>query len=264
METERLANFQVEWACCPRATTAHGPEPSVNPSEYAIGVFLAEEVVPQSRRGAATSARPPRVPSRRCLSQGASLAGGRRRRVDRCTSGLLRVPSPWICRVWALVQLPYTTTALADVLSSLSWRWGNTAQRGTTYINMVNATRDLPRVEAAIASFIHIPSRICVASRCHVERSQSGEVVALNTSGLKFKMTSTVYDSPGPAPRAPLYPLLDKIQRKRMICQNLNSTYVRFPEIFANVLAETGGSGARFSNNGGLALGASSQSSGRV
>ena len=57
------------------------------------------------------------------------------------------------------------------------------------------------------------------------------------------------------ARRAP-YPLLDTIQRKRMICQNLSSTYAYdFPEIFANVLAESGGSAARVGNarGGGVA-----------
>ena len=67
------------------------------------------------------------------------------------------------------------------------------------FINMVGTTTDdLPRVEAAIASFIHLTfedlRRLKVS--CVEVRVGGGEVVALNTSGLKFKMTSTVYESP--------------------------------------------------------------------
>ena len=66
-----------------------------------------------------------------------------------------------------------------------------------------------------------------------VEVRVGGEVVALNTSGLKFKMTTTVYDDDAPKPRAGPYPLLDNIQRKRMICQNLSlHVRVRLPGNF--------------------------------
>jgi len=63
MEVERLANFQVE--CVGMLTSrVHGRHRTVNwvnASEYAIGVFLAEEAVPQSRRGAKLPQRDRRV-----------------------------------------------------------------------------------------------------------------------------------------------------------------------------------------------------------
>ena len=82
-----------------------------------------------------------------------------------------------------------------------------------------------------------------------------GEVVALNTSGLKFTMRTTAYGGVSASETETLkdpYPLLDTIQRKLMICQNLSSTYAYdFPEIFANALAldDAGGAAAGVSNN---------------
>jgi acetyl-CoA carboxylase/biotin carboxylase 2 len=252
MEVERLANFQVECVGMLSSRT-HGKQRHVNwvnASEYAIGVFLAEEAVPKSRRGAKLPQRDRRVFLRAAVYHKELLLAG----VEAPASGLLhkRTPSGSVAVDLACLGAGaasvHDDSVLADVLGSLELAVG---QHGTAwnhvYINMVGATTaDLPRVEAAIASFIHLTfedlRRLKVS--CVEVRVGGGEVVALNTSGLKFKMTSTVYDSPGPAPRAPLYPLLDKIQRKRMICQNLNSTYAYdFPEIFANVLAETGGFG---------------------
>ena len=74
MEVERLANFQVECVGMISSRT-HGKRTRnwVNASEYSIGVFLAEEVVPQSRQGRqVAAARSTRVPSRGGLPQGAS------------------------------------------------------------------------------------------------------------------------------------------------------------------------------------------------
>jgi acetyl-CoA carboxylase/biotin carboxylase 1 len=248
MEVERLANFQVECVGMISSRT-HGKRTRnwVNASEYSIGVFLAEEVVPQSRRGAKLPQRDRRVFLRAAVYHKELLLAG----VEAPNGGHKRTPSGSVSiDLDSLADHKWTSvhddSVLADVLGSLELAVG---QHGTAwnhvYINMVGTTvEDLPRIEAAIASFIHLTfedlRRLKVS--CVEVRVGGGEVVALNTSGLKFKMTSTVHDTSGPAPRPPLYPLLDTIQRKRMICQNLNSTYAYdFPEIFANVLAEKGG-----------------------
>ena len=94
----------------------------------------------------------------------------------------------------------------------------------------------MPSVEAAIASFIHTAfndlKRLKVA--CVEVRVGTGSVIAMNTSGLRFKITKTL-----DCAARDVHPRLNKIQRKRMACQNLSSTYVYdIPEIFANVLAE--------------------------
>ena len=99
-----------------------------------------------------------------------------------------------------------------------------------------DAEDDLPSVEAAIASFIHTAfndlKRLKVA--CVEVRVGTGSVIAMNTSGLRFKITKTL-----DCAARDVHPRLNKIQRKRMACQNLSSTYVYdIPEIFANVLAE--------------------------
>ena len=63
MEVERLANFQVDCVGM-LSSRSVGRQRNVNfvkPSEYAIGVFLAEEAVPQSRRGAKLPQRDRRV-----------------------------------------------------------------------------------------------------------------------------------------------------------------------------------------------------------
>ena len=259
MEVERLANFQVE--CVGMiASRTHGKPRAANfvtPSEYSIGVFLAEEAVPQSRRGAKLPQRDRRVFLRATVYQKELLLAG----VEAPADGKLhkRTPSGSVAIDLSSLGVGaasvHDDSILGDVLGAMELAVG---QNGTAwnhvYINMVGTSAaDLPRVEAAIASFIHLTfedlRRLKVS--CVEVRVGGGEVVALNTSGLKFKMTTTVYDDDAPKPRAAPYPLLDNIQRKRMICQNLSSTYAYdFPEIFANVLAESGGSASKFSNNG--------------
>ena len=249
MQVERLDNFQVECVGM-LSSRMHGRQRAVNwvnASEYAIGVFLAEEAVPQSRRGAKLPQRDRRVFLRAAVYHKELLLAG----VEAPPGGVgphKRTPSGSVAVdltcLGASAAAVHDDSVLADILGSLELAVGqHRTAWNHVYINMVGTTlEDLPRVEAAIASFIHITfedlRRLKVS--CVEVCVGGGEVVALNTSGLKFKMTSTVYDTLGPAPRALTYPLLDKIQRKRMICQNLNSTYAYdFPEIFNNVLAET-------------------------
>ena len=264
MEVERLANFQVECVGV-IASRAHGRARApnfVNPSEYSIGVFLAEEAVPQSRRGAKLPQRDRRVFLRATVYQKELLLAGVQAPADgklhkRTASGSVAIDLSCLGAGAASV---HDDSVLADVLGSMELAVG---QHGTAwnhvYINMVGTTvEDLPRVEAAIASFIHITFedlRRLKVSNVEV-RVGGGEVVARNVDGLKFKMTSATYASGVSLPRRAPYPLLDTIQRKRMICQNLSSTYAYdFPEIFANVLAESGGSAARVGNarGGGVA-----------
>ena len=130
-------------------------------------------------------------------------------------------------------------SVFADVLGSLELAVGrHRTAANHVFINLVGADAedDLPSVEAAIASFIHTAfndlKRLKVA--CVEVRVGTGSVIAMNTSGLRFKITKTL-----DCAARDVHPLLNKIQRKRMACQNLSSTYVYdIPEIFANVLAE--------------------------
>ena len=256
MEVERLCNFQVECVGMLSSRT-HGRARAanfVNASEYVIGVFLAEEAVPQSRRGAKLPQRDRRVFLRASVYHKELLLAG----IEAPLSSHKRTPSGSfdidLSSLGANASSVHDDSILADVLGSLELAVG---QHGTAwnhvYINMVGTTlEDLPRVEAAIASFINTTFedlRRLKVSCVEVRVGGAADVVALNTSGLKFKMTSTTHGDPSSAsvsipPRMKEYPLLDKIQRKRMICQNLNSTYAYdFPEIFANVLAERANQG---------------------
>jgi acetyl-CoA carboxylase carboxyltransferase component len=130
-------------------------------------------------------------------------------------------------------------SVFADVLGSLELAVGrHRTAANHVFINLVGADAedDLPSVEAAIASFIHTAfndlKRLKVA--CVEVRVGTGSVIAMNTSGLRFKITKTL-----DCAARDVHPRLNKIQRKRMACQNLSSTYVYdIPEIFANVLAE--------------------------
>ena len=263
MEVERLGNFQVE--CVGMiASRSHGRKRAVDfvtPSEYAIGVFLAEEFVPKSRQGAKLPQRDRRVFLRASVYQKELLLAG----VNVTMGGHQRTPSGSVAVDVAHEHTGHVAvdddSVLADVLGSMELAVG---QHGTAwnhvYINMVGTTcDDVPRVEAAVANFIggaFDDLRRLKVSCVEVRVGDWGEVVALNTSGLKFTMTTTSYgetdevgdaELPNTAAMQPFensiegkepYPLLDTIQRKRMICQNLSSTYAYdFPEIFANALA---------------------------
>ena len=260
MEVERLANFQVE--CVGMiASRSHGRRRAldfVTPSEYAIGVFLAEEQVPKSRQGAKLPQRDRRVFLRASVYQKELLLAG-----VGVAAGHSRTPSGSVAVDVAHEHVAHSAvdddSVLADVLGSMELAVG---QHGTAwnhvYINMVGTTvEDVPRVESAVANFIggaFDDLRRLKVSCVEVRVGDWGEVVALNTSGLKFTMRTTTYgedvgdtqmsksldtsmQAAGQLDSKEPYPLLDTIQRKRMICQNLSSTYAYdFPEIFANAL----------------------------
>ena len=269
MEVERLANFQVECVGI-IASRSHGRRRAadfVTPSEYAIGVFLAEEAVPKSRQGAKLPQRDRRVFLRASVYQKELLLAGAAGeetggvRHHRTPSGSVAVDVAREGQTRGASSAVDDDSVLADVLGSMELAVG---QHGTAwnhvYIHMVGTgAEDAPRVEAAVASFIGSAFddlRRLKVSCVEVRVGDWGEVVALNTSGLKFTMRTTAYGGVSVSETETLkdpYPLLDTIQRKRMICQNLSSTYAYdFPEIFANALAlddAAGGGGGGVSNN---------------
>ena len=266
MEVERLANFQVE--CVGMiASRSHGRRRAadfVTPSEYAIGVFLAEEAVPKSRQGAKLPQRDRRVFLRASVYQKELLLAGAAG-AEAGGVGHHRTPSGSVAvdvaregqTTFGASSAVDDDSVLADVLGSMELAVG---QHGTAwnhvYIHMVGTgAEDAPRVEAAVASFIggaFDDLRRLKVSCVEVRVGDWGEVVALNTSGLKFTMRTTAYGTPETETLKDPYPLLDTIQRKRMICQNLSSTYAYdFPEIFANALAldDAGAAANGVSNN---------------
>ena len=268
MEVERLANFQVECVGI-IASRSHGRRRAadfVTPSEYAIGVFLAEEAVPKSRQGAKLPQRDRRVFLRASVYQKELLLAGAAGeetggvRHHRTPSGSVAVDVAREGQTRGASSAVDDDSVLADVLGSMELAVG---QHGTAwnhvYIHMVGTgAEDAPRVEAAVASFIGSAFddlRRLKVSCVEVRVGDWGEVVALNTSGLKFTMRTTAYGGVSVSETETLkdpYPLLDTIQRKRMICQNLSSTYAYdFPEIFANALAldDAAGGGGGVSNN---------------
>ena len=269
MEVERLANFQVECVGI-IASRSHGRRRAadfVTPSEYAIGVFLAEEAVPKSRQGAKLPQRDRRVFLRASVYQKELLLAGAAGeetggvRHHRTPSGSVAVDVAREGQTRGASSAVDDDSVLADVLGSMELAVG---QHGTAwnhvYIHMVGTgAEDAPRVEAAVASFIGSAFddlRRLKVSCVEVRVGDWGEVVALNTSGLKFTMRTTAYGGVSVSETETLkdpYPLLDTIQRKRMICQNLSSTYAYdFPEIFANALAlddAAAGGGGGVSNN---------------
>ena len=178
MEVERLANFQVECVGMISSRT-HGKRTRnwVNASEYSIGVFLAEEVVPQSRRGAKLPQRDRRVFLRAAVYHKEFLLAG----VEAPNGGHKRTPSSGSVSIdldsladhkWTSV---HDDSVLADVLGSLELAVG---QHGTAwnhvYINMVGTTvEDLPRIEAASRASSTSPSRTSGASRFPASRFAS-------------------------------------------------------------------------------------------
>ena len=149
------------------ASRTHGKRRAANfvtPSEYAIGVFLAEEAVPKSRQGRQTAAaRSPRVPSR-AVYQKELLASGRRGARRRAPPHK-RTPSGSGCRAstspvsLASGTSPCTTTPSSGrARARWSWQSGSTAPPGTTCTSTwwARAPTDLPRSRRPIASFIHL------------------------------------------------------------------------------------------------------------
>ena len=231
LEVERLACFRAECVGLLSSRTHQRHTNFVAPSEYTIGVFLAEE--PSVKLGHKEPQRDRRVFLRAAVynkdllfESNASLEGrhsfdGARDANARGTGGA------------------HDDSVFADVLGSLELAVGrHRTAANHVFINLVGADAedDLPGVEAAITSFIHHAfedlRRLKVA--CVEVRIGTGCVIANNTSGLKFKVTKTLDH-----PSRDVHPLLNKIQRKRMACQNLSSTYVYdFPEIFSTVIAD--------------------------
>ena len=212
----------------------------MTPSEYTVGVFLAEE--PNVKPGHKQPQRDRRVFLRAAvynkdlLFENSSSEGTPRR----TALGSVTVDSE-LARTnnGGSSSGVHDDSVFADVLGSLELAVGrHRTAANHVFINLVGADAedDLPSVEAAIASFIHNAfndlKRLKVA--CVEVRVGTGSVIALNTSGLRFKITKTL-----DCAARDVHPLLNKIQRKRMACQNLSSTYVYdIPEIFSNVLAE--------------------------
>ena len=129
-------------------------------------------------------------------------------------------------------------SVFADVIGSLELAAGrHRTAANHVFINLVGADAedDLPGVEGAIASFIQhaLDDLRRLKVSCVEVRVGTGSVVALNTSGLRFKIIKSL-DCVG----REMHPLLNRIQRKRMACQNLSSTTYDIPEIFATVLAD--------------------------
>jgi acetyl-CoA carboxylase carboxyltransferase component len=212
----------------------------VTPSEYTVGVFLAEE--PNVKPGHKQPQRDRRVFLRAAVynkdllfENSPSEGTPRRTALGSVTmdSELARTT------IGGSSSGVHDDSVFADVLGSLELAVGrHRTAANHVFINLVGADAedDLPSVEAAIASFIHTAfndlKRLKVA--CVEVRVGTGSVIAMNTSGLRFKITKTL-----DCAARDVHPLLNKIQRKRMACQNLSSTYVYdIPEIFANVLAE--------------------------
>ena len=246
MEVERLAPFRVECVGVLNSRTHHRHTNFVTPSEYTIGVFLAEE--PNVKPGHKQPQRDRRVflraavYNKELLFETRSPGDGTPRR---SASGSVTLD---LARQRAEESIGsgggsgvHDDSVFADVLGSLELAVGrHRTAWNHVFINLVgaDANDDLPIVEAAIASFIHAAfddlRRLKVA--CVEVRVGTGAVVALNTSGLKFKITKTLECGES----SEVHPLLNKIQRKRMACQNLSSTYVYdIPEVFSNVLADT-------------------------
>ena len=245
MEVERLASFVVECVGVLSSRSHHRHINFVTPSEYTIGVFLAEE--PNLKPGHKQPQRDRRVFLRAAVynkellfeTSAASDALPKRSASGSVGMELVRQRAENAATNGSGFGGVHDDSVFADVLGSLELAVGrHRTAWNHVFINLVGADAedDLPQAEVAIASFIHHAfddlRRLKVA--CVEVRVGSGSVIALNTSGLKFKITKTM-NSIG----REVHPLLNKIQRKRMACQNLSSTYVYdIPEIFANVLAE--------------------------
>lgn len=240
MEVERLALFRVECVGVLSSRSHHRHTNFVTPSEYTVGVFLAEE--PNVKPGHKQPQRDRRVFLRAAVynkdllfENSPSEGTPRRTALGSVTmdSELARTT------IGGSSSGVHDDSVFADVLGSLELAVGrHRTAANHVFINLVGADAedDLPSVEAAIASFIHTAfndlKRLKVA--CVEVRVGTGSVIAMNTSGLRFKITKTL-----DCAARDVHPLLNKIQRKRMACQNLSSTYVYdIPEIFANVLAE--------------------------
>ena len=141
----------------------------VTPSEYSIGVFLAEEAVPQSRRGAKLPQRDRRVFLRATVYQKELLLAG----VEAPADGKLhkRTPSGSVAIDLSSLGVGaasvHDDSILGDVLGAMELAVG---QNGTAwnhvYINMVGTARrtSLASRRRLLRSFTS-PSRISDASR---------------------------------------------------------------------------------------------------
>jgi acetyl-CoA carboxylase / biotin carboxylase 2 len=240
MEVDRLDPFEkIECVGKLNSRTRQRNPNFVTPSDYSIGVFLAEEA--PRKPGHKQPQRDRRVFLRAAVYDKDLLLVNfspnptpRPSRVSYSDSTVSTDDAPF---------LPPEDSVLADVLGSLELAVGsNQTAWNHVFIHLVGADDklDLPHVESAIDSFVTLAFAdlkrlkvVCVEVRV----GDSGSVVALNTSGLKFKIQTSL-DRGVPEP----HPLLNLTQRKRMVAQNLSSTYVYdFPEIFANILHEEGG-----------------------
>ena len=232
LEVERLALFRVECVGLLSSRTYQRHTNFVSPSEYTIGVFLAEE--PSVKLGHKQPQRDRRVFLRAAVynkdllfESNASL-DGRRASFDAVRSDARGTGNA------------HDDSVFADVLGSLELAVGrHRTAANHVFINLVGADAedDLPSVEGAISSFIHHAfedlRRLKVA--CVEVRIGTGCVIAENTSGLRFKIAKSM----DCCAKREVHPLLNKIQRKRMACQNLSSTYVYdFPEVFSAVNSE--------------------------
>ena len=241
MEVDRLDPFEkIECVGKLNSRTRQRNPNFVTPSDYSIGVFLAEET--PKKPGHKQPQRDRRVFLRAAVYDKDLLLVNfspnptlRLSRTSYSDSGISTEETPF---------LPPEDSVLADVLGSLELAVGSHRTAWNhVFIHLVGADAklDLLHVESAIDSFVNLAFAdlkrlkvVCVEVRV----GDSGSVVALNTSGLKFKIQTSL-DRGIPDP----HPLLNVTQRKRMVAQNLSSTYVYdFPEIFANVLHEEGGS----------------------
>ena len=247
MEVERLANFQVE---CVGKIASRFRTPAaadfVTPSEYAIGVFLAEEAVPKSRQGAKLPQRDRRVFLRASVYQKELLLAASTASTGAGGVGHSRpaAQSPWMSRARAKPHARVRTSGvdddsvLADVLGSMELAVG---QHGTAwnhvYIHMVGTgADDAPRGNRR-GVFIGVRRlddlRRLKVSCVEVRVGNWGEVVALNTSGLKFTMRTTAYGGVSALRRDPQgpVPVLDTIQRKRGLARtSLASTFPGFSQ----------------------------------
>lgn len=240
MEVDRLDPFEkIECVGKLNSRTRQRNPNFVTPSDYSIGVFLAEET--PKKPGHKQPQRDRRVFLRAAVYDKDLLLVNfspnptpRLSRTSYSDSGISAEETPF---------LPPEDSVLADVLGSLELAVGSHRTAWNhVFIHLVGADDklDLPHVESAIDSFVNLAFAdlkrlkvVCVEVRV----GDSGSVVALNTSGLKFKIQTSL-DRGVPE----VHPLLNVTQRKRMVAQNLSSTYVYdFPEIFANVLHEEGG-----------------------
>ena len=172
MEVERLGLFNVECVGVLSSRSHHRHTNFVTPSEYTVGVFLAEE--PNAKPGHKQPQRDRRIFLRAAVYN-KDLLFERNDATDpsprRTSSGSVSLEA-WRTAVEDTGGI-HDDSVFADVIGSLELAAGrHRTAANHVFINLVGADAedDLPGVEGAMASFIQQRLTTCVVSRFLVSK----------------------------------------------------------------------------------------------